>query len=284
MFVSRVGDQVRALSSADRETVLELCAVDPAANVYVAARVREHDLDRHRGNLLGYYEEGMLRSVCWASANVVPVESTPAAAHAFAGRLRRHHYHCSSIFGPSRQVAELWSILAGMWPRPMEVRRRQPLMAITAGATLAAARDLRVRRALPSELDLVAPAAAAMFTEEIGYPPFRERSGRSAYLGTIRGLIARGHCFVIVEDGRVIFKADVGSVALDTCQIQGVWVTPDLRGRGLAAPAMAATIAMIRRDIAPTVTLYVNEYNASALATYYRVGFRQVGEFSTVLL
>jgi predicted GNAT family acetyltransferase len=31
------------------------------------------------------------------------------------------------------------------------------------------------------------------------------------------------------------------------------------------------------------VSLYVNDFNAPALATYRRVGFRQVGTFASVL-
>lgn len=59
---------------------------------------------------------------------------------------------------------------------------------------------------------------------------------------------------------------------------------PELRGRGLAAPAMAAVVEHILDHIAPVVTLYVNEFNAPALATYRRVGFVQTGTFATVLL
>ncbi len=35
---------------------------------------------------------------------------------------------------------------------------------------------------------------------------------------------------------------------------------------------------------APWVTLYVNDFNTSARATYTHVGFEDVGTFSTVLL
>ena len=45
----------------------------------------------------------------------------------------------------------------------------------------------------------------------------------------------------------------------------------DLRGRGLAAPAMAAVVRMVLADIAPTVSLYVNDFNTAALALYRRV-------------
>jgi uncharacterized protein len=54
------------------------------------------------------------------------------------------------------------------------------------------------------------------------------------------------------------------------------------RGRGLAAGYMAA-VAGYALSLAPVTSLYVNDYNTPALATYRRVGFRQHGEFATVL-
>ena len=65
-----------------------------------------------------------------------------------------------------------------------------------------------------------------------------------------------------VDDGEVVFKADVGSVALGVAQIQGVWVAPRWRGQGLAGPAMAAVVEQVRAEIAEVVTLYVNDFNA----------------------
>jgi predicted GNAT family acetyltransferase len=40
---------------------------------------------------------------------------------------------------------------------------------------------------------------------------------------------------------------------------------------------------LARTHVAPTVSLYVNDFNTAALATYRRVGFRQVGTFASVL-
>ncbi|MCY7289218.1 MAG: GNAT family N-acetyltransferase, partial [Cryobacterium sp.] len=142
--------------------------------------------------------------------------------------------------------------------------------------------DPQVRLARFDEVDVVMPAAAAMFTEEIGYPPYRG-SGQ-LYRQGIASMIRRGHTFVRVEDGEVVFKADVGSVALGVAQVQGVWVAPRRRGQGLAGPAMAAVVALVRAEIAPVVTLYVNDFNAPARATYARVGFTEIGSFATVLM
>ena len=126
------------------------------------------------------------------------------------------------------------------------------------------------------------PAAAHMFEGEIGYPPYT--GSGTAYRSALLALIDRGHTYVVVEDGQVIFKADVGSLALGCAQLQGVWLAPHLRGRGLAVGLMASVVEQVMATRAPWVTLYVNDFNASARATYAKVGFDEVGSFATVLL
>jgi len=65
--------------------------------------------------------------------------------------------------------------------------------------------------------------------------------------------------------------------------VQGVWVAPELRGHGLGFAGMAAVVALVRRDLAPVVSLYVNDYNLAARRVYERVGFRQTASFATVM-
>jgi hypothetical protein len=142
--------------------------------------------------------------------------------------------------------------------------------------------DPRVRFARLEEVDIVMPAAAAMFTDEIGYPPYRGSS--RGYRALIAGLIADRHTVVWVEDDEVLFKADVGSAAVDAAQIQGVWLAPRLRGHRLSGPLMAAATDLILEHVAPLATLYVNDFNAPARATYRAIGYREVGSFTTVLL
>jgi predicted GNAT family acetyltransferase len=46
---------------------------------------------------------------------------------------------------------------------------------------------------------------------------------------------------------------------------------------------MAAVVAYALRDIAPVVSLYVNEHNVPARRAYERAGFRRTATFSTVM-
>ncbi|WP_431308434.1 GNAT family N-acetyltransferase [Demequina litorisediminis] len=66
-------------------------------------------------------------------------------------------------------------------------------------------------------------------------------------------------------------------------RLQGVWVHPAVRGRGIARVGLARVADAIRATTAPTVSLYVNDFNVAAIAAYRAVGFREVGAFATVM-
>jgi len=280
--VLRTKSPVRALTTADRDQALEVCARDTRTNVFVAARILEGALVASPGALLGYADGSGLQAICWASANLVPVGCDVIALEAFASKLDRWRRHCSSVFGPADMVLPLWAELRPAWGGPREVRKHQPVMATAGPVPPDVPHDHEVRRARFDEVDLVLPAAAAMFTEEIGYPPYW--GSKHVYRQGIASLIRQGHTFVRVDDGEVVFKADVGSVALGVAQIQGVWVAPRWRGQGIAGPAMAAVVEQVRAEIAEVVTLYVNDFNTPARAAYARVGFTEIGSFATVLM
>lgn len=137
------------------------------------------------------------------------------------------------------------------------------------------------RLATSADLGELLPAAAAMFTEEVGFDPIA-RYG-DGYAARLRTLIAGQRSAIVTDvNGRVIFKADAGIVNLDAAQVQGVWVHPDYRGYGLAKPFFAAAAQILQRQY-PHLSLYVNDYNARALAMYRGTGWEQIGQFSTII-
>lgn len=273
---------IRLLGVDDVDDALDLCAADPAANVFVASRILDGGLGHGSSAAHGYFREGQLSSLIWTVANVIPVGTDVQSRLALAEKVRRMRRRCASFLGPRDQVLGLWREVGGSYPAPRSLRSEQPLMGTrTPPSVLGVELDPRVRPATLDEVDLVLPAAEHMFTEEIGYRPY---TGSPAfYRDSIWRLIRAGRTYVAVEGGRVIFKADVGSVALGTCQIQGVWVAPELRGRGMAPALMASALEQTLAEHAPFATLYVNDYNAPALATYRRVGMEQIGTFATIL-
>lgn len=275
-------EALRVLRPEDLPEVTALLDRDPVTDVFVAARVQAAGLDPARlgGELWGHVVDGRIEALCHMGANVIPVQAGPEAVRAFAGRARRQGRRCANIFGERESVAGLWRELEPSWGPAREVRDPQPLMALTAPPRVAP--DPDVRRVRLDELEVLMPASVAMFTEEVGVSPIGADGG-AAYRSGVASLVRQGRAFARIEDRRVVFKAEIGAVSDAACQVQGVWVPPELRGQGLAAPGMAAVAKIAMRELAPVVTLYVNDFNEPALATYRRVGFRQTGTFMSVL-
>jgi len=275
-------DPARLLDDRDRAAALEVCDIDPVANVFVASRVKALGVEPGRlgAQIWGYSEGGRLTSLCYSGANLFPVQATSAATAAFAERALRQGRRCSSVVGPAEAVTELWAYLRLRWGPAREIRAAQPLMAISGPPRVEA--DLAVRPVRPDEIDILMPACIAMFTEEVGVSPLTGDGG-AAYRARITELVRTGRAFARIENGKVLFKAEVGAATSWACQVQGVWVRPECRGRGLAAPGMAAVVDEARKSIAPIVSLYVNDFNTPARAAYRRAGFTEVGRFMSVL-
>ncbi|MFI1400315.1 GNAT family N-acetyltransferase [Streptomyces sp. NPDC020681] len=273
----------RVLEPSDLGAALAVLESEPVANAFVTSRVQVAGLDPWRlgGEMWGWYADGRLRSLCYSGANLVPICATPEAVRAFADRARRAGRRCSSIVGPAEQTAQLWRLLEPSWGPARDVRAQQPLM-VTERAPESIEPDPYVRRIRKDEVDVIMPACVAMFTEEVGISPMAGDGGL-LYQARVAELVAAGRAFARIDDGKVVFKAEIGAATTQACQIQGVWVDPEFRGRGLSETGMAAVLRYALADVAPVVSLYVNDYNTAARASYRRVGFREVGSFMSVL-
>lgn len=283
---------VRPLGPGDTPAVRRLCEADPIANVFLQGRleqVRSVDPSALGGRVLGCFEGASLTAAYWLGANIIPVGASPETNAAVAARISRVGRYTTSIIGPSDAVLDLSRRLPA-WGEPQWVRAHQPLMAINGPAAMAP--DPQVRPAKAVEHEALFRAAVEMFIEEVGQSPIAH--GEQGFRSRISHLIGRGESFVRMSADlpdwpargagkQVAFKADVGVASASVAQIQGVWVHPALRGHGLATPAMAAVVQLVRRRVAPIVSLYVNDFNIRAMRTYQRAGFRQVGTFATVM-
>lgn len=270
---------VRDARHVDMASVLDFCRRQPVE----AALLGEHveamlTSPQLRDQLLCVSTPEGLQGLCWTGGNMVPLGIDTSLMPEVAAEVRRRNRRYSSIVGPAREVLALWDLLAPHAPPARDVRPEQPSMVIAEDPHVEP--DPEVRLTTEDDIEALMPACVAMFTEEVGYSPLGVGGG---YERRVRSLVAAGRSLARIEDGRVVFKAELGTIALGVTQVQGVWVAPELRGQGLARAGMAAVVAYARAQVAPTVSLYVNAYNTAAIRVYDAVGFRRVGTFATVL-
>jgi uncharacterized protein len=278
--IRRLVNERRVSVVRDGAAVRRVFDDDPIGSCMVAARVADHGIEP---NAIGgelWTRRGPDESLCYAGANLIPLRGRLSDLYAFADAALTASRRCSSLVGRSELVVPMWQRLEPAWGPARDVREHQPLMSLSSMPTCAI--DPGVRQVRPDEIDAYLVAAVDMFIGEVGVDP-RVGDGGRGYRRRVASLIAAGRAWARFEHGEVVFKAEVGSQSPAVSQIQGVWVHPEWRGRGLGTGG-TATLAAVIVGTGRIASLYVNDFNTIARATYDRVGFVEVGTFATVLL
>jgi len=252
----------------------------PTENLFLTAKVGQFGLDRRRlGFVHAFERDGEITAILLDGGTVFVTGTDPDAIPAFVEKLGARR-RATSILGPSFAALGVFVGLEqrfpSAWGRTSNVRQRQPLMVLDVPPSVDA--DPRVVRLDLPDFQSYLDASVQMYTEEIGSSPYKYGPGYDTFAAQ---RVENGDAYGIVEDGVVIFKADLGPKHRGQVQLQGVWVHPEHRGKGLAVPALSAMLTSVMRRF-PVVSLYVNDFNTPAIRSYQRLGFVEVGALSTV--
>lgn len=245
---------------------------EPVVNAYLRSELR---MGIEGSEWWGVVDADGVRATALGGALVVPciprIDDARALAEALhAGATPR------MIVGPRQAVIALHDALARA---ARDVRDPQHVLVVDR-QSFDARRIRAVRRARRHDVDALVVAAAAMHREEMGVDPLSIDA--PGWRARMANLVDRGWSWVWTDSGRVIFKAELSAWTPEVAQIQGVWTHPAHRGRGVGRTGLAAVCAALFDEV-PLCTLYVNHYNAVALALYGRLGFRKVADFATVI-
>lgn len=273
---------VRPLTRADISVVKELASKDVVTNCFIISKLDELENNSWsvQNEFFVFENNKVIESALYNGANIVPLSTNTNSLVSFAQHLINSPRRASSIVGEKVQVLELWDLLKTFWNKPREIRSNQPLLVIDDQPLLAP--DPLVKPVVIRDLEILLPACVSMFTEEVGISPV-VGSSEQMYRARVADVIQQRKMFARIDQGQVTFKAEIGVSTNKVCQIQGVWVPPQLRGRNYGKAGMAAVVDLTRKHFAPKVSLYVNDYNERARAVYKSVGFQEHSTFATIL-
>lgn len=218
-----------------------------------------------------------LRAAVLAGALTVPYMPDDGDASRLADATRAHTPPHLMV-GPRDAVLALHACIEHRH-RAREIRDPQPVMVVDR-RRLRILPPAPIRRTTRRDVNALAGAAAMMHREEMSgdsAPP-----DGTAWRARMTQLVDRGWSWAWIENGGVVFKAELSAWTPDVVQVQGVFTSPSRRGHGVATSGMVGLCAMLLEQV-PLVTLYVNGYNENALRVYRRVGFERQGDFATVM-
>jgi predicted GNAT family acetyltransferase len=272
---------VAPLDGGHRQEVLDFLAERPLHTVIMSSFVRDNGLvsPLNRGTFYACRdEEGKLEGVALIGHATLVEARTEEALAAFA-RLARESRSGHVILGEQEKVGRFWDYYAAGEESPRLLCREMLLEQCWPVAVREEVKGLRLATA--DDLDLVVPVQAEMAYEESGVNPlerdpegFRRRCARRIELGRV---------WVWVEDGRLIFKAEIISETPEVIYLEGVWVNPTERGKGYGLRCMS----QLGRELlarASSISMLVNERNSKALSLYRRAGYKLRGCYDTIYL
>ena len=249
------------------EWVLAFCAEDPVERVFLEDVAR-----RGLGRFVGIADRGRLSALCHVGANVVPSGHGVAALARAAARGEPR-----MMVGEEGAVSELWEAIRRRMPEPLEDRPGQPVFVLDSPP---ARSGTGLRTATLEDLDLLVPACAAAYFEEVGVDAYARDPG--LFRWRTRSQIELGRSWLWVEDDEICFKAEASACTPSAVQLQQVWVEPERRGQGYAKRALSDLCALLLGQT-PVVCLFARRENAAALALYDSIGMRQTIRYRSLI-
>jgi uncharacterized protein len=269
------------LSAGDTPEVLAFLAERPLHTVNMTGLIRDNGLvsPHNRGTFHACRDEaGRLEGVALVGHAVLLETRSERAAAAFA-RLAQEYAAAHLILGDVEQVGLFWDHYAEGGQQPRRLCRELMLEQSWPVEAREAVEGLRL--ATPEDLEAILPVQAELVFDESGVNPletdpagFRERCLRR---------IERGRTWVVTEDGRLLFKAEIQAETPETTYVEGVHVAPERRGNGYGLRCLSQLTRTLLQS-STSVCLLVNELNAPARAFYRKAGYRQRGVYDTIFL
>lgn len=138
------------------------------------------------------------------------------------------------------------------------------------------------RRAVEGDIGVLAGWRVAFSIEALGSEPSAELCATSRK-GVTRA-IAEGRLWVLEAGGGPVAMTAFSTSTADAVQVGGVYTPPELRGRGYARCAVAASLLEEREAGAELGVLFTAEDNLAAQRAYEALGFEHIGDWRLMLL
>ena len=257
----------RLVRRPDSKRILAFCAEEPVERVFL-----EDVALRGLGRFAAVEEDAGYVAVCHIGANVVPSGAGTAAFASLTAEAEPR-----MIVGEEGAVSELWDAVRDALPAPLDDRPGQPVYELTEPPPPG---ESGLRAATFDDLELLVPAAAAAYLEEVGIDAYERDPALFEWRTRVQ--VEQGRSWLWRRDGEILFKAEASAWTDRAVQLQQVWVDPELRGRGYAKRGLA-DLCRLLLERTPIVCLFVRPENTPALALYDSLGMRRTIAYRSLI-
>jgi len=272
---------VERLANSDAPEVLKFLAQRPIHTIAMMGLINDNGIVSpfNRGTFFGCRDlNGQLEGVALVG-HATLMETVSDRALAALAQIARQCPNTHMIMGEKDRVADFWSHYSEAG-RKQRSACREWLFELSWPVEAREEVD-GLRPATVAELELVMPVQAELAYTESGVNPldvdpqgFRKRCLRR---------IEQGRTWVVVENGLLVFKADVISKTPEVNYLEGIWLREDRRNKNLGTHFMSELMRRLLENT-KSICLLVNESNEWAQGFYRKCGFHFRATYETIFL
>jgi len=138
-----------------------------------------------------------------------------------------------------------------------------------------------IRPARMEELEQVAEAQGEVAFIESGVNPIV--TDREGFLKRVARRIEQERIFVVFEDGKLVFKADIIAETTDAIYLEGIYVAEQFRGQGIGSSCLASLSQTLLNRV-QHISLLSNVSMHGAHKSFFRAGYKNTDECTTLFI
>ncbi|MBP6003761.1 MAG: GNAT family N-acetyltransferase [Pyrinomonadaceae bacterium] len=251
---------------------LKFLAERPVHTVVMTSFLQDNGFDQelNRGTFYGYRNaEGRLEGVALIGHSTLFEARTETAIEAFAFVARTSEIPLHLVMSSGDAADRFWSSYRGGASSP-RLRCEEVLFQAAFPYSVQKC-EKSVEPASVEYLIQIAEAQAEVAFAESGVDPMvRDRKG---FLKRVKRRIDQGRVFAVVENGKLVFKADIIAETSDVIYLEGIYVAPEYRGNGIGARCLSALVLQLLSR-SEHICLLSNVDFADAHKSFVKAGFR----------
>lgn len=274
--------QLQRLTEFDRVEVLAFLKFRPVHTVVMASFIQDNgfESESNRGKFYGYRNAaGKLEAVALIGHTTLIESRSEDALRALAVVARQSETPIKMMMADDTTIEKFWQHYAGYFQKPR--LSCEELMFELNFPFFVQDCPWKVRNARAEEVEIVAEAHAEVAFIESGVNPLEK--DREGFLRRCLKRIEQKRTFIVTENGKLIFKADVVAESEDVVYLEGIYVAPEMRGQNLGSKCLAKlSLSLLER--AQSICLLSNKDFKGAHRSFEKAGFKNTGCCQTLFV
>lgn len=275
-------NRIERLSEADRSEVLDFLNARPVHTVVMTSFIKDNGIESkdNRGTFYGYRNrKGALEGVALIGHTTLIESRSDESLTAFAMIALELNTQIHLIMSDGKSVESFWRKYAGDFRKPRLVCT-ELLFELNFPFPVQECK-WEIRPAKADELEQIAKAHAEVAFMESGVCPMEK--DREGFLKRCLKRIEKERTFVVFDNGKLVFKADIAAETSDVVYLEGIYVSPEYRGQNIGTNCLSG-LSLQLLDRAQNICLLSNTEFKAAHRSFSKAGYKNTDSFKTIFV